>query len=875
MMKKHVLMLLVACLTMQVWAVDPTEVEISDVWKKYYPALNSWSIVMTTAASEDVRYVLDVEAPATMAENAQYTATGGWQNMETGDYVAVTSGKYTEYTMSNGDFCEQAQVTLANGETHLAKHIVKGMPVATDTIHVVLPVSKLSDASTSLGDPVVVFRGAENGYDVSLSFYGSVLKSEYTNADSYDYYTHLITPTGRKVVRDVHATASQNRKGFHLDAYVLCEDAICYHTELSYTLPDPKGYVDVVATNMLIDESKINQLGEIVYSASNTDYIVELWINTMSVVGTYAGKAIDLDYSFVSTNGFTMKTMAVLDAEVTISKVDNVTTLVGEVLADDTICYRVNLSYVRPTEPSRELTVSIEDAMLDLDRLSQEGVLSMVGISTDLVYNLSMVAYVGSDIEGHYTEHQLDLYETYMRANADDEIYDLLEADLTVKLDPENDLLIVSGTLFMQGENNPADAPLVHLNMSATCISGRPLDNSEENFYGYMQRWEVDTTIFDETGIVTLDAMNSDSTQMLAAAFYTMNVDPVIGIPAGIYTISDSQLPWTVAIAPDPVEGQLFPSFAANCKEKGQPVAPLWYLMDGEIVVENHDGKLYCEVHAYNSFKKQIQVFVNPSVADTIEIDMNDCELANYTEEGKFQFLGQSTIWEAFVAIEKPLAAGHYTWADAIHDYCHVKKGASSYLTAVDLEAEVREARNGYDCEAYLTCSDNHCYHIVFHYYWDEPVAEPFETRDVVMHNLRYDDVWEAEGFALYEASNDSISLQITFSIGAGYGSGDVITTEDLNHEFTYFVNSATGSVLRTYGGELTVAYTDTPNSYMVIEGYLIGKDGVKYMLHMNNSPEGVENVQTAMPEARKYLMDGQLIIDMNGVKYNVLGARL
>lgn len=253
---------------------------------------------------------------------------------------------------------------------------------------------------------------------------------------------------------------------------------------------------------------------------------------------------------------------------------------------------------------------------------------------------------------------------------------------------------------------------------------------------------------------------------------------------------------------------------------------------------------------------------------------MNDCELASY--EDKFQFLGQSTRWEAFVALNGQLAPGHYDWADAIHDYCRVRAGQGGYTTAVDIQADVRKARNGFDCEAFMTCTDNRCYHIVFHYYNDEPVAEPFETVRIEATNLSFDNVWVADGYWIYEASNDSVVVTITAKVEDPLQAAG---PEDLNYEFTYITNKATGSILRCYSGEtafLCVEPIDDTPGYYALSGYLLGKDGVRYNLWLDHShAQGFLATKAQKTSARKILSNGQLVIESNGMKYTILGVQL
>lgn len=849
-------------------------VAISTLWKKYYPALHYWSVVLTTAANEDARYSLDVTAPATMVENTSYTATGGFVTAG-GDYIAVSTGTYKEYHNAAGDYYVEASLELTNGETHNVRYVERAVPVATDTIAVSMTDATLRHAATSMDDPVIVFAGKDNKYDISLSFMGEQVKPTYSLADVYAYYTHL-SVSGKDVpVRDLSAKAEQHETGFSISAYVLGEDAHCYQVSLSYELPEAKDTTVLNSTNMLIDESHINQLGEIVFSASDKtlNKAVELWIYTGEVPGSYHGEDFDYAYSAI-VDLQTEASKRIIYGSVVVTTKNNVTSVIGGVLTEDAHYYKLNLTYTRPEKPTREITLVMEDAVVDITRLSEEGVLYLSGSDDDLTYQMEVMAYT-AELNGEISSEQFDPYYTFLKSldsnHQQKDIFDFLEGTATVTL--ADDVLTLKADIFVQSEENPADAPMVHLTMVAYCETGRALDNSEEDFYALLDQYVVNTDYFEESGVVLLDAANSDTTQMLALTFYTTGVNKRFGVPLGTYEISSTTMPGTVAIAPESQDGKLYPSFAAYTYENGEPKVPLWYLMEGTVTVSEVDGELAIVVDALNSFHREIHVAVGAATVDTVEIDMNDCELADY--EQSFQFLGQNLKWEAFVAINHKLATGTYTWDDAIADYCHVRTINGPYTTAARLTATVTEARNGYDCDAYLTCTNAVCYHIVFHYYHPEPVEKPFETVRIEATNLTFDNVWAADGYWIYDASNDSLTVTITAKVSDPL---EFAEPDDLNYEFTYITNKATGSILRCYSGEtsfVAVATQDDALCYYALTGYLLGHDGVLYHLWLDASqPQGITSIP-AQQKATKLLINGQLVIEVEGRRFDVLGKTI
>jgi hypothetical protein len=103
----------------------------------------------------------------------------------------------------------------------------------------------------------------------------------------------------------------------------------------------------------------------------------------------------------------------------------------------------------------------------------------------------------------------------------------------------------------------------------------------------------------------------ADATSMLALLFvYPEGVaDAETTIPAGTYTISDSQEPGTV-LASSGVSstGSVGYSFFAKTNEQGQLVPPLYFPVEGTVEVTKVDGKLKVEVNGLNSNNVPVHV---------------------------------------------------------------------------------------------------------------------------------------------------------------------------------------------------------------------------------------------------------------------------
>ena len=110
----------------------------------------------------------------------------------------------------------------------------------------------------------------------------------------------------------------------------------------------------------------------------------------------------------------------------------------------------------------------------------------------------------------------------------------------------------------------------------------------------------------------------ADATSMLALLFVYPEgtADAETTIPAGTYTISDSQEPGTV-LASSGVSntGSVGYSFFAKTNAQGQLVPPLYFPVEGTVEVTKVDGKLKVEVNGLNSNNVPVHVVYDATKA--------------------------------------------------------------------------------------------------------------------------------------------------------------------------------------------------------------------------------------------------------------------
>ena len=153
----------------------------------------------------------------------------------------------------------------------------------------------------------------------------------------------------------------------------------------------------------------------------------------------------------------------------------------------------------------------------------------------------------------------------------------------------------------------------------------------------------------------------ADATSMLALLFvYPEGVaDAETTIPAGTYTISDSQAAGTV-LASSGVSstGSVGYSFFAKTNAQGQLVPPLYFPVEGTVEVTKVDGKLKVEVNGLNSNNVPVHVVYDATSAEpkyaleeTVEISNLTTETLTVGEATYLQLTGRNDMLDSDVQL--------------------------------------------------------------------------------------------------------------------------------------------------------------------------------------------------------------------------------
>ena len=123
-------------------------------------------------------------------------------------------------------------------------------------------------------------------------------------------------------------------------------------------------------------------------------------------------------------------------------------------------------------------------------------------------------------------------------------------------------------------------------------------------------------------------------------------------IPAGTYTISDSQAAGTV-LASSGVSstGSVGYSFFANTNAQGQLVPPLYFPVEGTVEVTKVDGKLKVEVNGLNSNNVPVHVVYGATSTAVEDVTTAGSNVKKYFEKGQLFIMKDGVKYNAIGSV--------------------------------------------------------------------------------------------------------------------------------------------------------------------------------------------------------------------------------
>ena len=605
-------------------ATDTVKI-VATTWAwQYYESDNDWYTTLVDATKTyefKLDYVSTTQAGTFTEADCFMDYTGLY--IYDGEGGRTTVG-FTEVdivvTDDENGLTLHAELLSTDNVLYIVDAHIAPLPEPKGNVELAYVNAELVDAT--LSSSAFQFSAFENGYYTSIFIYSDQVEGEYDKMDMYDpYYNYIAHIEGTDTTfidfLDLNAVVTKEGKTYNLVADVLGSDTIMYHITMSYTKPAPTDTIDIVATNLYIDEFEFWGMVFTTATASNDEYEVTFDLSIALEEGEYATEDFNASYcGIVRTSDMAKIAMTEISATVTGEGGDRV--IKAEVVGSDTVLYKMDLSYVVPKATDTVHVVFDELATAEYYSSSADYYIS--NKNENFLVALDIFEEKGN-LAGEYTVEDFDLYYTYVGVINGDTT-EVAIADAKAVVTP-----VEEGIVLLEAELTGMDAVLYKVSTKVDVAEKGLQYDATEGFLMDEYTTEDIYTINDYSnyGFIYFDVEAADGTDLMGLQFWVDGTDENTTIPVGTYPINDSMEPGTVMASAGMTAEGLTYSLYATMDEEGDIVAPCWFMVGGEVVVTEEDGVLKIAVDAVNSNNLIIYV--------TCEYDLNTKQGLQYDEQ--------------------------------------------------------------------------------------------------------------------------------------------------------------------------------------------------------------------------------------------------
>ena len=533
------------------------------------------------------------------------------------------------------------------------------LPAPTDTIDVAVGNLTIDDALASWFG-IFWCDGSNSEYQVSVTLTGyEALDGVY---DSQNTSVSLYSIADSTSIEMATATAELSTKEDgtrHLVATALSEDNVLYNIDMQFVIPEAKDTIVIDFGTQVGEATFYESWGDYQIYTENDQFAVALDIITTDLIGEWANEDFDLNYTFVSQfNGTDTISTSVLDAKAVITSVnDSVIDVNAELMGADSMLYQVH-TLAKVIIPEVRLDYDEQTGSVDRTYTTEDDVVLSNYIATDGYVTLEVTAADQSDIIGllFFVEEEdpttiipvgtypingsqdygtvlkssgvsssgsltYSVYGTLSPTGGIDKCYFLVEGEVVVSEADGKLKIEVNAT-------NSYDVPVhVVCEYDLSTKQGLQYDMTEgevNRTYSDADVVEVNTDYISSNQIY-LDITAADGSDMISVAFIMDTVDPTITIPAGTYPINDSFAVGSVYASVGVVDGSIYPSFYGQMNAAGQIKVPCYFMVGGNVVVENVNGHLKVTIDALNSYDVPAHIVyeATPTSVENIVVEKN------------------------------------------------------------------------------------------------------------------------------------------------------------------------------------------------------------------------------------------------------------
>ena len=517
--------------------------------------------------------------------------------------------------------------------------------IPTDTVEVICQNMAIDDTGGTTQATITV-SASNKQYSILAGYNDTELVTPaiYSGDKAMVYLTDLATDEEIYSLDCTIEVDGNRLKGYTVHIEMLGNDHKYYVMDLAYKIPTPVKTVTLDFPNSSKSMYYVDDLGleELQLANYNEEYSVAfdiLYINQI-MGGEFTLTDLWADQTFVvhhRDEGDYYVPIAQVDG--TIEQKNAVTYLDATVIGFDSVKYEISMFYEVPT-PTETITYefnglgkdevlftnALPQGIFILEAMSEDGNL-MANVQVNRIQNENMEGTFYND--GMFTHNDFYTDNTFVKVwnetkKAFEEFY-LQKGTMTVTIDEDNVINAVASFIC-------DDAKQYDLTFKVQYERAHLPYDSEEGAVDYTYPSDSYVTITDWIegyGMIWLELVPGDFTNVCAIYFNADEMDPEIGIPAGVYPIDKSYEAGTVVASNGiAMNGAPLEAFFCGLTEGSDGyyyTDPLYCLVDGTITVENVEGQLKVEVDAVNSYDVPVKLHYCGSITpvDNVEVESN------------------------------------------------------------------------------------------------------------------------------------------------------------------------------------------------------------------------------------------------------------
>ena len=481
-------------------------------------------------------------------------------------------------------------------------------------------------------------------YGVTLTAYDFLPAGEYVGGDVFSFAGSYITDKAAKTestLTDLALTIAGEGTARTITGSVVTADNILYQLDLSYVVPEVADTVSIVFETPGVAEWYDADSDYFIYN-ENTEYFVYLDMVTEknNFAGEFTAEDFLLTYTLVGEiNGSDTTTVQIADAKAVVAAAgEGLVHIDAELTGKNGTLYLVSTDVELPRglkydeeEGSVYRKYSSSEITITTDYVAQYGELYIEMMAADNSDYVQLLLFVEETADGtivpvgSYSIDDSNDYGTVAASTGYVSGYGPMPSYYTTLVEQDGSLYY--NTFYFMTEGVVAveeDNGVLEITINATNSFGRPIniiaeydlgtkqglkydmeEGSVDRTYSDADQVEINTDYVESHGQLYLDILAADYSDMLSLVFFVEATDEDIILPAGTYPITDTG-DYGTAYASTGYDSDYgaMPCVYSTLVEQGGKLYlnELYFMVSGNIVVENVDGHLKMTIDALNSY---------------------------------------------------------------------------------------------------------------------------------------------------------------------------------------------------------------------------------------------------------------------------------